>query len=126
MNKKHLTKEEIIAHYSECVIEVGSNVIDWKIEADEKITLSIEYKGFFNELAQKIFRKSRISYVHLDEKGSFLWPMFDGKTTIATISKNFSEKFGPDAEPIYERLLKYLEILENYNFIKIMTTNNSN
>ena len=36
---------------------------------DEKgvITLEIENKGLFNRIAQKLFKKPKISYVHLDE-----------------------------------------------------------
>ena len=37
------------------------------------VTLEIENKGFMNKLAQKFFKKPKISYVHLDALGSFIW-----------------------------------------------------
>lgn len=82
-----------------------------------KITLEIENKGVFNKIAQKLLRKPKISYVHLDDMGSFIWPLIDGKKTIADIGKAVEENFGENANPLYERLAKYFQILDSYNFI---------
>lgn len=93
---------------------------DLKWSADENgiVTLEIENKGIFNTIAQKLFKKPKISYVHLDEMGSFLWPHLDGKKTISELGTLVSEKFGDAAEPLYPRLIKYFQILKSYNFIK--------
>ena len=95
---------------------VRKSTIKWN--ANEGIvTLEIENKGLFNKIAQKLFKKPKISYVHLDETGSFLWPMIDGKADIIGLGKAVSEHFGDKAEPLYERLVKYFQILESYGFI---------
>lgn len=86
-------------------------------EKDGSVTLEIENKGVFNRIAQKIFKKPKISYVHLDEMGSFIWPLLDGKKTVGDLGKDVEERFGDSAKPIYERLAKYMMILESYNFI---------
>ncbi len=33
----------------------------------------------FNTIAQKVFGKPRFTKVHLDEMGTFIWPLIDGK-----------------------------------------------
>ena len=81
------------------------------------VTLAIPNKGAFNRIAQVLFRKPKISYVHLDENGSFAWKQIDGKTTILDIGKVVDEHFGEAAHPLYERLGQFFQILHSYNFI---------
>ena len=92
--------------------------ISWK-EKDGQITLEIENKGVFNRLAQKLLKKPKISYIHLDEMGSFIWPLIDGESDIIALGERVKEHFGDKAEPLYERLSKYIKILESYGFVKL-------
>ena len=48
-------------------------------EATGLITLEVENTGVFNTIAQKVFHKPRTTQVHLDETGSYLWPLIDGQ-----------------------------------------------
>ena len=41
--------------------------INWTVDNKGLVTLEIENKGLFNLIAQKLFKKPKISYVHLDE-----------------------------------------------------------
>ena len=50
--------------------------------------------------------------------GSFLWPLFDGEKTVFEIGEFVKEHFGEKAEPLYERLTKYIQTLESYKFIE--------
>lgn len=88
---------------------------------DEKgmVALEIENKGVFNFIAQKLFKKPRISYIHLDEMGSFIWPLIDGETNIMVLGEKVKEHFGEKCEPLYPRLGKFFQILESYNFIHL-------
>lgn len=95
------------------------DAIKWSADADGNVTLEIENTGVFNRIAQKLFKKPKISYVHLDEMGSFVWPLLSGEKTIIELGKEVEEKFGDEAHPLYERLVKYFQILESYNFIRI-------
>jgi hypothetical protein len=81
------------------------------------VTLEIENKGWANKLAQKLFKRPKVSYVHLDEMGSFIWPLIDGEKDIIAIGKEVDEHFGEAAHPLYERLAKFFQILHSYNFI---------
>ncbi|MBQ2754894.1 MAG: PqqD family protein [Clostridia bacterium] len=90
--------------------------ISWSVK-DDKVTLEIENKGVFNRIAQKLLKKPKISYIHLDEMGSFLWPQIDGDKNIIELGKLVETKFGDKAQPLYPRLAKYFQILDSYRFI---------
>lgn len=96
---------------------VRTEGIEWSKDENGVITLEIVNKGAFNFLAQKLFKRPRISYIHLDEMGSFVWPCLDGEKDILEIGKLVEEEFGEKANPLYERLAKYFQILESYKFI---------
>ncbi len=92
--------------------------LGWKADEKGMITLEIENKGWANRIAQKLFKRPKISYVHLDENGSFIWPLMDGQRDITAIGVLVKEHFGQKAEPLYERLARYFQILESYHFIE--------
>ena len=92
--------------------------ISWKADESGKVTLEIENTGFFNKVAQKLLKKPKISYIHLDENGSFIWPELNGEKNILDLGVLVKEHFGEKAEPLYERLTKYIQILESYGFIE--------
>ncbi len=92
--------------------------LKWSTDENGIVTLEIENKGVFNRIAQKLLKKPKISYVHLDETGSFVWPLIDGNKTIAELGEDVEAKFGEKAHPLYERLAKYFHILDSYKFIE--------
>lgn len=92
--------------------------IKWSVNEEGIVTLDIENTGAMNRIAQKLFRKPKVSHVHLDKIGSFVWPLIDGKMDIVALGLVVKEKFGDDAEPLYERLAKYFQILDSYSFIE--------
>ena len=89
----------------------------WEIAEDGKVTLSIENTGWANRIAQIFFRRPRVSYVHLDEMGSFIWPLLDGQKNIIELGKLVDAHFGKKAHPLYERLARYFQIMDSYHFI---------
>lgn len=91
--------------------------IKFKIDEKNQVTLLQENKGFFNFIAQKLFKKPRISQIHLDEMGNFIWPLIDGQKSIMDISVLVKEEFGEKAEPLYNRLVQYFKTLDSYGFI---------
>ncbi len=109
-------KDTITKNYLE-KIPLISNKIDWILEDNGLVTISIENKGIFNRIFQILFKKPKISYIHLDEFGSNVWQLIDGKRDIIQIGKMFEEKFGNEVNPLYERLAKFFQILSSYGFI---------
>ncbi len=98
-------------------IPVRSENLPWKTDDNGLITVEVENKGVMNKIAQKFFKKPRISYIHLDKNGSFVWPLIDGEKNILEIGKYVEKEFGEEANPLYERLAQFFRILENNNFI---------
>lgn len=92
--------------------------IGWKTEEDGKVTLEIENVGWANKLAQKLFKRPKVSYVHLDEMGSFIWPLMDGGKDIIALGEDVKERFKEKAEPLYERLAQFFKILDSYHFVE--------
>ena len=98
-------------------IPVRSQYIVWNTDEEGIVTLEIENTGFFNRVAQKLFKKPPVTYIHLDETGSFVWPLIDGEKDIIELGTLVKEHFGDEAEPLYERLAKFFQILESYHFV---------
>jgi len=55
--------------------------------------------------------------VKLDEIGSFIWSLCDGKNTVKDIGVQLKEEFGERVEPLYERLGLFFQNLEKNRFI---------
>lgn len=110
MNKKN-------ENYLEAVF-ARSEDIRWSADEEGIVTLSVENKGVFNKIAQKLLKKPPVSYVHLDRFGSFVWQKTDGKKKVVEIADEVEREFGEEANPLYERLVKYFSILQSYGFVK--------
>lgn len=92
--------------------------LSWSTDEAGIVTLEISNTGWANRIAQKFFKRPKVSFVHLDEMGSFIWPVLDGKMDIVRIGELVEEHFGEAAHPLYERLARYFQILDSYHFVK--------
>ena len=101
------------------MIPVRNPAINWTTDDKGIVTLEVENKGVANRIAQKLLKKPKISYIHLDENGSFIWPLIDGKKTVMEIAPFVDEHFGEASHPLYERLVRFFQILESYGFIRL-------
>ena len=98
-------------------IPVYSRKITW-VENDGVVVVDIYHKGVFPWIAQKFFKRPNVSHITLDKLGSFIWLHIDGKSSVFCIAEAVKNHFGEDAEPLYPRLVKYMQILKNNNFIE--------
>ena len=98
-------------------IPVKNPKINWEIDDNGMVTLIRHNKGIANKLAQIILRKPKVSYIHLDETGSCVWPKIDGEKNIFELAEYVKEKFGDKAEPLYERIAKYFSVLQGCGFV---------
>lgn len=111
-------KKNIISQNYLEKIPIRPERIKWSTDENGIVTLDIENTGFFNRVAQKFFKKSKVSHIHLDEMGSFVWPLLDSEKNIIELGKMVELQFGEKANPLYERLAKYFQILDSYDFIE--------
>ena len=89
----------------------------WDRGEDGVVTIHMVNRVFYNTLAQKLFHTPRVSHIKLDEYGSFLWMRIDGVKTVGQLALELKEAYGERAEPLYDRLVKYMQILHNNRFI---------
>ena len=113
MKRKQQTEENYL---EKCPKRPGH--IGWTTDENGIVTLEIENKGIMNRIMQKIAKKPKISYIHLDEIVSFVWPLLDGERKIVDMGEPMEEHFGEKAHPTYERLAKFFQILESYGFVE--------
>ena len=100
------------------LIPVRAEELQWFTDRRDRIVLKVENTGLFNKIAQKVFNKPQFTKVHLDQQGTFIWPLIDGERTVADIAALVRDEFGEAAEPLYPRIVKYFQIVESYHFIK--------
>ena len=110
-------KKKISENYLD-KIPARAEGLTWKEDENGIVTLEKENKGITNRIFQILFKKPKISYIHLDELGSFVWKLIDGKKNVYDFGEPVKEKFKENAEPLYERLSQYFQILESYGFIQ--------
>lgn len=82
-----------------------------------RIEVEVKNRGLFNRIAQIFFKRPKKSYIELDEFGSFVWEQIDGKRTIYDICMLIKERFGEEAEPLFERAVTFFQILRRNTFI---------
>ncbi len=89
----------------------------WDQDDQGKVTIHMVHRGVYAWIAQKFFHRPRVSHIDLDRYGSFVWTRIDGKKTVGQLALEMREAFGPEAEPLYDRLVKYMQILYNNQFV---------
>ena len=98
-------------------IPVRCEDYQWQADEDGMVTIFRENKGLFNRAAQKLMKKPKVSQIHLEKMGSFIYPLIDGKTSIYEIGKQLGARFGDEAEPLYPRISSYFKMLHDYGFV---------
>ena len=102
-----------------CIRPVRSENIAWSEDENGIVTLEVENKGVFNRIFQLILKKPKVSHIHLDELGSFVWKSIDGERSVRELCELVESELGDVAHPTGERLVKFLEILKEYKFISM-------
>lgn len=97
-------------------VPIRKEKIFWSVN-ENIVTLEIERKGFFDKIAQVVFKRPKKSYIKLDELSSFVWLNIDGKRNINDIAILLKENHKEKAEPLYNRLIHFFKILYDNKFI---------
>ena len=104
------------------LIPVHSEKISYETDENGQVTILVENKGIINTLMQKLFKKPRITRIDLQGQGNFVWLCIDGKKTVFDIAAQVKERFGEEAEPLYDRLVTYMHTLESCGFVVMKKT----
>lgn len=89
----------------------------WEVNEKQLVVVHIVHQGIYHKIAQKFFKRPKISHISLDVYGSFVWQQMDGRKTIFEIANAVKEQFGEDAEPVIQRVVRFFQILYQNKFI---------
>ncbi|MBQ1326655.1 MAG: PqqD family protein [Eubacterium sp.] len=92
-----------------------------KFTTNEKtgiVTIKVENKGFYNRIAQKFFHKPKYSFIDLDQYGSTLWLLLDGKKDVAALVKEMKEEFPKEADTMQDRVIRFIATLVHNDYIE--------
>lgn len=81
------------------------------------VEIAVPNRGICNRILQVLCKKPKITYIELEQMGSFLWQQMDGEKSIYQLGLLEQEKFGKDTEPLFERLCTYVQTLRKMGFI---------
>lgn len=98
-------------------IPVRNPDFSWKENQQGIVTVDMVHTGFFAMLARKLWVTPKVSHIKLDHFGSFVWKHIDGSRDLIQIGVLVKEEFGDKAEPLYERLSKYFDMLKSNRFV---------
>lgn len=62
-------------------VPVRNPSFDFTVADDGIVTITVEWQGFYHRIAQRFFRRPRVSDIKLDAYGSFVWQAIDVKRT---------------------------------------------
>ena len=83
--------------------------IEYQTGDNGKVTVFIEWKGFYHRIAQKFFHRPRVSDIQLDDYGSFVWLAIDDNKDVHQLSKELDARF-PNMEKSLSRPVSYTHL----------------
>lgn len=92
---------------------------DWVEKEDGLVQIVIPREGILDKIVRMFFKTPKAMKIDLDELGSCVWREIDGKKDIEEIGNIMKNEFGENAEPVYERLGTYINLLRNNKFITL-------
>ncbi|QFJ53845.1 PqqD family protein [Pseudobutyrivibrio xylanivorans] len=95
-----------------------SDDLAWTQSESGEVIVEMENKGFTNRIAQRFFKRPAVSHITLEGMGSFIFTCIDGNRSVYDIGLLIHDKYGDEAEPLYERLSVYMKHLEQVGFIR--------
>ncbi len=104
------------------IVFVRNKRCPWRRKDDDGedgglVEIDMENRGFFNAVAQKFFKRPRISHISLDRYGSTLWLAVDGKASVNDILHKMQETFPDESKDMLNRVVHFLNTLEIHKFI---------
>lgn len=98
-------------------VPVRSEERPWRIKDDGIVEIDMEHKGFYHFIAQRFFKKPRVSHISLDKYGSLVWQSIDGSNSVMDIVGIMENGFPAEKERMLDRVVTYMATLQNNRFI---------
>lgn len=101
-------------------VAVKSSKIKTHNHDDGTVDIIVPRDGVIESLVRKLAKTPKQKIISFDPLGSCVWKAIDNERNLGDIAKIVESEFGDDANPLYERLLSFIRILKNNEFIKLM------
>jgi hypothetical protein len=106
----------------------GKNLLDfipvrdckWTRQKDRPELVRLLKPRFDTKLGERIGKKMKLKKtfnINLDEYGTAVWRLCDGKLTVREVGEALKIQFGEEIEPLYQRLAGFLVLLEGQESI---------
>ena len=112
-------KKKISANYME-QIPIRDYKHPWRITDDGMAEVDMEHNGFYHSIAQKIFKKPRVSHIALDKYGTVVWKSVNGENTVADIVRIMEETFPDETDRMLDRVVTFTATLQHNGFITMI------
>ncbi len=116
--ERKINKEKKRGKNLAAMIPARSESISWDADGEGLVTIHAENKGVMKRLTQLLLKKPKVSHIHLDEIGSFVWQCIDGESAVDDIAVSLEEHFGERTRPTYGRLGQYFTTLVSCGFVR--------
>ena len=74
-------------------IVVKNPEIEYETNDKGQVTVMIEWRGFYHRIAQRFFKRPKVSAIKLDDYGSFLWQSINDQKTVHQLSLDLQSQF---------------------------------
>lgn len=118
-------KKKINRNYLDTVLEHNPE-LKWKERKDGIVVIDMVNKGFFHTIAQKFFRRPKVSHIALDKYGTSVWKALDGKRTVFDVTNEMKSQYPDEKDLMLNRVVTFTHTLQvNHFVIEITTSENS-
>lgn len=107
MKRKNYKKSKNFLDY----IPVKNEAVAWEEMGTSEIVLHRPNRSVACRIGTFLWKKPSVSHITLERFGSFLWRGMDGKKTVYDLAMELYGEFCEEAEPLYERLVPYINSL---------------
>jgi hypothetical protein len=111
------SKKKVVSENYMDKIPVRSASRPWRVTDDGMVEIDMENKGFYHRIAQKYFKKPKVSHIALDAYGSTLWENIDGTNTVYDILTIMETTFPEEKDKMINRVVAFMTTLETNRFV---------
>ena len=80
--------------------------------------MEVTHRGIAAKVAQVAFNRPKVSQIHMDAFGSFIWKEINGEQSIYEIGQILEQTHEGASNQLYERLSAYFETLRRLHYIQ--------
>ena len=91
----------------------------WTEDGEGLVSIIILRNSLLEKMVRPFIKSPKTMTIDLDGLGSCVWKSIDGKRTVEEVGDKVKLEFGEDAEPLYERLSTYINILRNNKLVTL-------